>query len=68
MVCQFIGSVPCVGVGVIFLRELFVNTSNGLDETHINLPSPDAPTFICMDKNTGEVYWTDGSPGRNIAV
>ena len=45
---------------------LFVNTSNGLDESHINLPAPDAPSFICMDKNTGEVLWTDASPGRNI--
>ncbi|MBW3597288.1 MAG: PQQ-binding-like beta-propeller repeat protein [Planctomycetes bacterium] len=45
---------------------LFINTSNGLDETHINLPAPDAPSFICMDKNTGEVYWTDKSPGQNI--
>lgn len=45
---------------------LFINTSNGLDESHINLPAPDAPSFICMDKNTGEVVWTDSSPGRNI--
>jgi len=45
---------------------LFVNTSNGLDESHINLPSPDAPTFIAMDKNTGKVLWTDKSPGANI--
>ncbi|MGI9472960.1 MAG: PQQ-binding-like beta-propeller repeat protein [Rubripirellula sp.] len=45
---------------------LFVNTSNGLDESHYNLPAPDAPSFICMDKNTGEVLWTDRSPGKNI--
>ncbi len=41
---------------------LFVNTSNGLDESHLNLPSPEAPSFMCMDKNTGEVFWTDNSP------
>ncbi|MEX0936632.1 MAG: PQQ-binding-like beta-propeller repeat protein [Pirellulales bacterium] len=45
---------------------LFVNTSNGMDESHINLPAPDAPSFVAMDKNTGEVLWTDGSPGVNI--
>ena len=45
---------------------LFVNTSNGLDESHINLPQPEAPSFIAMNKNTGEVYWTDKSPGANI--
>ena len=45
---------------------LFVNTSNGVDESHINIPSPDAPSFMAMDKHTGEVYWTDKSPGVNI--
>lgn len=45
---------------------LFVNTSNGVDESHINIPAPDAPTFIAMDKNTGEIYWSDKSPGLNI--
>ncbi len=45
---------------------LFVNTSNGVDEAHISCPSPDAPSFIAMNKHTGEVYWTDGSPGQYI--
>ena len=45
---------------------LFVNTSNGLDESHINLPAPNAPSFFAMNKNTGEVLWTDKSPGLNI--
>ncbi|MCC9606647.1 PQQ-binding-like beta-propeller repeat protein [Blastopirellula sp. JC732] len=45
---------------------LFVNTSNGVDESHIVLPSPDAPSFIAMNKNTGEVLWTNGSPAENI--
>jgi len=45
---------------------LFVNTSNGVDEGHINLPAPAAPTFMAMDKNTGKVLWTDNSPGTNV--
>jgi hypothetical protein len=45
---------------------LLVNTSNGLDESHINLPAPNAPSFIALDKNTGELLWTDKSPGKNI--
>lgn len=45
---------------------LFVNTSNGVDESHINLPANDAPTFLAMNKNTGKVLWTDNSPGKNI--
>jgi outer membrane protein assembly factor BamB len=45
---------------------LFVCTSNGVDESHVNLPAPQAPSFMAMDKNTGEVLWTDASPGLNI--
>jgi outer membrane protein assembly factor BamB len=45
---------------------LFVITSNGVDESHLNIPAPDAPSFMAMDKNSGEVFWTDKSPGLNI--
>ena len=45
---------------------LFVNTSNGVGEAHINLPAPNAPTLIAVDKNTGAVLWTDNSPGANV--
>ena len=45
---------------------LFVNTSNGVDESHINIPNTKAPSFIAMDKNTGKVFWTDGSPEDRI--
>jgi outer membrane protein assembly factor BamB len=45
---------------------LFVNTSNGVSDDHLVVPAPNAPSFIAIDKNTGEVYWTDNSPGRNI--
>ncbi|HEY1066518.1 MAG TPA: PQQ-binding-like beta-propeller repeat protein, partial [Pirellulales bacterium] len=45
---------------------LFVCTSNGVDESHIIIPGPNAPAFLAMDKNTGKVLWTDNSPGLNI--
>ena len=45
---------------------LFVNTGNGVDEAHIKLPSPFAPSFIAVDKNTGKVLWTDNTPGKNV--
>lgn len=45
---------------------LFVNTSNGVDVEHNYIPAPDAPSFFAMNKNTGEVLWTDGSPEKNI--
>ena len=45
---------------------LYVNTSNGVDEQHITIPSPDATCFMAMDKNTGKVLWKDNSPGKYI--
>lgn len=45
---------------------LFVDTGNGVDESHINIPAPKAPSHLCLDKNTGKVLWTDNSPGINV--
>jgi outer membrane protein assembly factor BamB len=45
---------------------LFVCTSNGVDESHINIPAPRAPSFFGMNRQTGKVLWTDKSPGLNI--
>jgi hypothetical protein len=45
---------------------IFVCTSNGIDEEHKFVPSPDAPSFMAMNKNTGEILWTDASPWKNI--
>ncbi len=45
---------------------LFVNTSNGVDEGHVNLPAENAPSFLCLKRSTGEVVWTDNSPGANV--
>ncbi len=45
---------------------LYVNTSNGVDEGHINLPSPQAPSFLCLDKRSGRVVWHQNYPGKNV--
>src|SRR5262245_507895 len=45
---------------------VFVVTANGVDEGHINIPSPDAPSFIAINKKTGKLVWQDKSPGKNI--
>ena len=45
---------------------LFVNTGNGVDEGHLNLPNPAAPSFLCLDKRDGRVVWADGSPGPYV--
>ena len=34
---------------------LYATTSNGRDWTHVNIPFPDAPALICLDKTTGEL-------------
>lgn len=48
-------------------RDLvFVITGNGMDESHRNVPAPEAPSLVCFNKNTGKVVWTDNSPGKNI--
>ena len=45
---------------------LFVITSNGVDEGHIHIPSPFAPSFIAINKDTGELVWESDLPGENI--
>jgi outer membrane protein assembly factor BamB len=45
---------------------VFVITCNGVDEGHINIPAPDAPSFVAVDKHTGKVRWTSNAPGRDI--
>ena len=42
---------------------IFVVTANGVDEGHINIPSPEAPSFICLDKKTGKLVWKSNLPG-----
>jgi outer membrane protein assembly factor BamB len=39
--------------------KLFVITANGVDEDHINVPAPKAPSFLRLDKRTGQVEWQD---------
>jgi len=43
-------------------NHLFVVTSNGVDEGHINVPAPKAPSFIKLDKKNGQVLWQNNSP------
>ena len=45
---------------------LFVVTSNGVDEGHINVPKPEAPSFIALDKKTGKVLWQNNSPSEQL--
>jgi outer membrane protein assembly factor BamB len=40
---------------------VFVSTSNGQDESHVNIPSPRAPSIIAVNKTTGKLAWEDNS-------
>lgn len=46
--------------------NILIITGNGHDESHENIPAPDAPSFICVNKNTGKLVWKDSSPGTKI--
>ena len=41
-------------------RFLYVNTANGVDDTHRHIASPDAPCLIVIDKETGRLVARDG--------
>lgn len=45
---------------------LYATTGNGVDEGHVNIPSPDAPSFIAVDAATGKLVWESNLPGGKI--
>jgi len=51
---------------VVYGDTVFLVTSNGVDETHLEIPSPRAPSFLAVDKNTGKVLWEDNTPFDKI--
>ncbi|MCB1126890.1 MAG: PQQ-binding-like beta-propeller repeat protein [Verrucomicrobiae bacterium] len=47
---------------VLVLKDRVVaTTSNGQDWSHVNIPSPLAPTLVMVDKQTGELMGEEGS-------
>ena len=46
---------------VISGNLMYLSTSNGHDESHVNVPSPLAPSIIALDWRTGELAWEDNS-------
>ncbi|MCA1562536.1 MAG: PQQ-binding-like beta-propeller repeat protein [Acidobacteria bacterium] len=51
---------------VVYENLIFISTSNGQDESHVNVPSPKAPSIIAVDKSTGKLAWEDNSVGEKI--
>ena len=51
---------------VAFENLIFISTSNGQDESHVNVPSPKAPSIIAVDKTSGKLVWEDNPVGEKI--
>jgi len=49
-------------------NRVYVATSNGVDWSHTNIPSPLSPSWIALDKNTGELLGEDGSGASENAL
>ena len=45
---------------------VYVTTGNGVDEGHVNIPSPLGPSFVAINKKTGELVWESALPGDAI--
>ncbi len=42
---------------LVYNDKVYLLTSNGVAEDLIEVPAPDAPSFLCLNKDTGEVIW-----------
>ena len=52
---------------LILDNRVYVCTSNGQDWSHVTIPAPQAPSFIVLDKKTGELLGEDDAKiGPNI--
>ena len=45
---------------------LYCSTGNGQDESHVNIPSPKAPSIIAIEIESGKLKWEDNSVGDRI--
>src|SRR5262249_7130723 len=49
-----------------YRKYVYVLTNNGVDQSEGTVPKPDAPSLLCLEKDTGRVVWQDNSPGKNL--
>lgn len=45
---------------------VYAVTGQGVDEGHVNVPAPDAPSLVALNKNTGELVWEHSEPGEGV--
>jgi outer membrane protein assembly factor BamB len=46
--------------------RLFVTTGHGVPWNRRQVGNPEAPSLVCLDRDTGKVLWQDSSPGKDI--
>ncbi len=51
---------------VIYGDLVYITTSNGVDEAHLEIPAPRSPSFLAVNKKTGEIAWEDNAPFDQI--
>jgi outer membrane protein assembly factor BamB len=47
-------------------NNIYLLTGNGVDEGHQVVLSPIAPSFLAVNKRTGEIAWESSAPGENV--
>jgi len=45
---------------------LYTVTGQGVDEGHVNVPAPQSPSMVALNKNTGELVWENADPGEHV--
>jgi outer membrane protein assembly factor BamB len=45
---------------------VFIISSNGVDEGHINIPQPKAPSFLAVNKKDGTLKWSNNFPSVKL--
>ena len=45
---------------------VYTVTGQGVDEGHVNVPAPMAPSLVAVNKNSGELVWEHAEPGENV--
>jgi outer membrane protein assembly factor BamB len=53
-------------IGASYKGRIYVTTGNGMGDDGRTVPAPQAPSLLCLDRDTGKVLWSDSSPGKNI--
>jgi outer membrane protein assembly factor BamB len=64
-VAMMVEDLTC-SIGAPWQGRIYVSTGNGLAQDGTTVLAPDAPSLVCLDKDTGKVLWSDHSPGKGI--